>query len=140
MTKINPEIVEKAISDYRTDGRELMIKLGKKFGFDINENDEYQQLISRSNNNIPRKGQLTERWNYRFHGTECEFYNKKHQQSVEVVLTNPPVFGVIDVWFLMKYMESTELYKECVEGIEWTELKPVVEDLYSSGNVVEIKK
>lgn len=140
MTNINPNRVKQAIIDYRNAGRQLMLQLGQKFGLDIHNDDEFEQLITKNNFNIPRKGQLTQRWNYRFHGGECEFYNIKNQQSVEVVLSNSPEFGAIDCWFLMKYMASTELYKKDVDGIEWADLIPVVNSLYSAGDIVEIRR
>ena len=113
----------------------LMENLGRKFGLDIKINGEYEQLIWKGNPAIPRKGQLSNRWNYFFHGGECGFYDKKHQQTVQVVLSNPPEFGHIDAWFLMKYMSSTDNYKKEVEGVKWTELKPVIDELYESGEV-----
>lgn len=133
--KLNIEIVEQAILDYRSDGIKLMEDLGKKYNLDINNEDEYSLLISRSNQLIPKKGELSKRWNYSFHGGECGFYNKKHQQSVEVVLTNPPKFGHIDAWFLLIYMQSTEKYKNEVKNIEWTELKTLIDKLYKTGKI-----
>lgn len=138
MKTIDKLILKQAIIDYRNDGRVLMENLGKKFGLDIKINEEYEQLISKSNPAIPRKGQLSNRWNYFFHGGECGFYNKKHQQTVEVVLSNPPEFGHIDAWFLLLYMKSTKKYKIEVEGVKWTELKPIINALYESGEVEKI--
>ena len=133
--KVNLNIVKQAILDYRNDGKKLMEELGEKYNLDINNHEDYKQLISRSNNIIPRKGELSKRWNYSFHGGECGFYNKKHQQSVEVVLSNPPKFGHIDAWFLMTYMQSTEKYKNEIKGIEWTDLKPLISKLYKTGEI-----
>lgn len=138
MTEIDTTIIQQAILDYRAAGKQLMAQLGRKFNLDINILAEYEQLISRRNKAIPRKGELTKRWNYNFHGGECGFYNKKHQQSVEVVLSNPPEFGYIDAWFLMKYMESTKIYKDKVEGVNWFDLKPIISELYTSGAIVHV--
>lgn len=137
--KIKTEIIEQAIIDYRYDGKTLMENLGKKYSLDIHKEADYLQLISRSNNLIPRKGELSKRWNYAFHGNECGFFNKKHQQLVEVVLTNPPKFGHIDAWFLMNYMQSTEKYKNEVKEIKWTELKPLNANLYKTGRIENIE-
>jgi hypothetical protein len=134
------DIVKQAVIDYREEGKKLMEELGKKFNLDIKNQDDYIQLISRSNNNIPRKGELSKRWNYSFHGSECGFYNKKHQQSVEVVLSNSPNFGHINTWFLVNYMKSTEKYKNEIKGIEWTDLKPLIEKLYKTGEIEFIEK
>ena len=137
--KIDIEIIEQAILDYRFDGSTLMERLGKKYNLDINNEADYLQLISRSNNLIPRKGELSKRWNYAFHGGECGFYNKKYQQKIEVVLTNPPKFGHIDSWFLLQYMQSTEKYKHDIKDIEWTELKLIIDKLYKTGRIENIE-
>ncbi|QCX38050.1 hypothetical protein FF125_06265 [Aureibaculum algae] len=136
--KINLEIVKKAIFDYRNEGKELMFKLGEKFNLDIESSEDYERLIARNNENIPRRGELSKKWNYNFHGLECGFYNKKLQQRVEVVLKNPPEFGHIDSWFLLGYMESTGKYKKEVEGVNWQKLKLAVEELYEIGEVVKV--
>ena len=137
---MNPNIVKQAILDYRYEGKKLMEELGKKYDLDINNHHDYTQLISSSNNNIPRKGELTKHWNYSFHGCECGFYNKKHQQSVEVVLSNPPKFGHIDAWFLVNYMRTTEKYKNEIKGVEWTDLKPLIDKSYKTGEIEFIEK
>ncbi|WP_299256158.1 hypothetical protein [uncultured Aquimarina sp.] len=135
---INLEIIKNAIIDYRNDGKRLMFELGKKYALDIENKEDYEKLISRANENVPRRGELSKRWNYSFHGGECGFYNKKHQLRVEVVLSNPPEFGHIDSWFLLSYMESTEKYKSEVIGIDWQELKLSIETLYLKGEIENI--
>lgn len=140
MKKINKHILKQAIIDYRNAGKQLMKELGEKYGLNIHNENEYKQLIRRSNKLVPRKGTLSNRWNYSFHGGECRFYNKKHQQPVEVVLSNPPEFGHIDAWFLMLYMEANDKYKHEVEMMEWGDLKPIIQELYESGEVENIKR
>ena len=135
---IHPEIVKDAIMDYRNDGKKLMFELGKKYDLDIENKEDYEKLISRGNKEIPRRGSLSKRWNYGFHGGECGFYNKKHQQQVEVVLSNSPEFGHIDSWFLLSYMKSTEEYKNEIEGVNWQELKLVIDKLYINGEIQKI--
>jgi hypothetical protein len=136
---VDLNIIKEAISDYRTQGKQLMFELGKKHNLDINIIEDYEKLISKSNKNIPRKGKISERWNYYFHGCECGFFNKKHQQHVEVVLSNPPEFGHIDSWFLLSYMQSTEKYKKEIEGIKWQELQEIINKLYKIGQVKNIE-
>ena len=134
----NLEIIQEAIVNYRKEGKELMFKLGEKYGLDIKIKEDYEQLTSRSNKNIPRRGELSKRWNYSFHGLECGFYNKKHQKLVEVILTNAPEFGQIDSWFLLSYMKSIEKYKNEVAGMNWQELKLVVDGLYAKGLIEKV--
>lgn len=138
--KIELDVIKEAINDYRNDGKELMRKLAGKYGLDIDNEKDYQKLIAKNNEEIPRNGELSKHWNYAFHGCECGFYNKKHKQQVEVVLSNQPEFGHIDAWFLLTYMESTEKYKKKIEAINWQQLKPLIEKLYATGEIEPINE
>ncbi|MEZ4887257.1 MAG: hypothetical protein R3E32_21170 [Chitinophagales bacterium] len=135
MTKISKTLLIQAIEEYRIAGKDLMYRLGRKFDLDISIPSEYEELISRGNKLIPRKGQISKRWNYNFHGGQCGFYNKKYQQSVEVNLSNSPHFGDLDAWFVMMYLESTEKYKEFVENIDWLEIKEMIHELIELGEI-----
>ena len=136
---MTPEILIKAIKEYRAEGAELMERLGNKFGYDISIEKQYEELIRKGNSKIPRKGQLSQRVNYAFHGGECHFHKKKTQQNIEVILTNPPKFGKIDAWFLKSFLDSTKEYSELTKSIDWKELKLIVNELYRTGKVEEIK-
>ena len=138
--KIELDVIKEAINDYRSDGKELMRKLAEKYGLDIENEKDYEKLIAKNNEEIPRKGELSKRWNYAFHGCECGFYNKKDKQQVEVVLNNHPEFGQIDAWFLFSYMETTEKYKKEIEGINWQQLKPLIEKIYKTGEIESVNK
>ena len=133
------EILAKAISEYRAEGTELMERLGNKFGYDISVNEQYEEFITKSNPKVPRKGKLSERVNYAFHGGECHFHKKKTQQNIEVILSNPPKFGKIDAWFLKSFLDSTKEYSELTKDIDWQELKQMLNELYKTGKVEEIK-
>jgi len=135
---INLDIFQEAIINYRKEGKELMFKLGEKYDLNIKIKEDYEKLISKSNKDIPRRGELSKRWNYSFHGKECGFYNKKHQKKVEVVLSNPPEFGHIDSWFLLSYMQSSEKYKSEIEGMNWQKLKFVIHKLYTNGKIKKV--
>ena len=136
--KIKLDVIKEAIIDYRSDGKELMRKLAEKYGLDIENEKDYGKLITKNNEEIPRNGELSKRWNYAFHGCECGFYNKKNKQQVEVVLSNQPEFGHIDSWFLLSYMKTTEKYKKEIEGINWQQLEPLIEKLYKTGEIESI--
>jgi hypothetical protein len=139
MKNIDKEILIRAIHEYRETGKQLMFQLGWKFELDLAKPEECMELLSRKDRIIPRKGEMTKRWNYAFHGYECGFYNKKHQQSVEVVLTNAPEFGHLDAWFVMQFMESTKAYKDAVKDIDYRDLKIAITELYKTGEIENIK-
>ncbi len=66
-------------------------------------------------------------------------YNKKHKQTVEVELINPPEFGKLDAWFVMKHLESTEKYKTLIEGIEHHQIRTMISKLYEMGEIDNIQ-
>ncbi len=136
--KIDLNTIKQAIFDYRNEGKKLMFELGNKYELNISNSEDYEKLVSRSNENIPRRGKLSESWNYVFHGCECGFHNKTGQ-SVEVVLSNAPEFGHIDAWFLLSFMKSTNEYRNEVNGMNWQELQKVINKLYESGEVENIE-
>ena len=138
--KISQDIVKEAIINYRNDGKELMRKLAEKYGLDIEDENDYEKLIAKNNKEISRKGELSKRWNYAFHGSECGFYNKKYKQKVEVVLSNHPEFGHLDAWFLFSYMESTEKFRKYTDEIDWQQLKHYIEKLYKTGEIEFVNK
>ena len=137
--KIPLEILAQAINEYRAEGIELMERLGKKFGYDISINEQYQEFVTKSNPKVPRKGKLSERVNYAFHGGDYLFHKKKTQQNIEVILSNPPKFGKIDPWFLKSYMDSTKKYKVYSEDLFWEDIKPMLIELYLTGLIKEVK-
>jgi len=136
--KLELNIIKQAIFDYRNEGKNLMIELGNKYELSISISEDYENLVSRTNEDIPRKGKLSESWNYVFHGCECGFHNKAGQ-SIEVVLTNAPEFGHVDAWFLLSYMKSTDKYKNEVNGMNWQELQKIINKLYENGEVENIE-
>ena len=48
-SKIKLDVIKEAIIDYRSDGKELMRKLAEKYGLDIENEKDYEKLISRNN-------------------------------------------------------------------------------------------
>lgn len=137
--KMTVEILTEAIKEYRTEGKELMQRLGQKFGYDISIPEEYDELIRRGNPKVPMSGKISERVNYAFHGGECGFHKRKTQQNVEVILTNSPEFGKIDTWFLKAFLESTKKYSELSSDLDWQDLKPMVNELYRKGLIEDVK-
>jgi hypothetical protein len=135
--KIGLNIIKQAILDYRNEGKNLMFELGNKYELNISNSEEYEKLVSTTNENIPRIGKFSESWNYVFHGCECGFHNKTGQ-CVEVVLSNAPEFGHVDAWFLLSYMQSTDKYRSEVNGMDWQELQKVINKLYENGEVENI--
>lgn len=136
---LTSDILVKAIKEYRSEGAELMKRLGLKFGYDIMVEDQYEELVWKGNPNVPKKGNLSKKIHYQFHGGECFFHKKKTKQNIEVILSHPPEFGKIDCWFLKEYLDSTEEYKQWSAEVEWQCLIPMMDELYQTGIIEEIK-
>lgn len=138
--QMDEKLLVQAILEYREQGKQLMARLGTYYGLDILKDDDYHKLISRSNDKIPRNGALLKKWNYAFHGMECGFYNRETKQNVEVKLLHPPNFGVVESWFLLSYLKSTEQYKNLAENLDWQILQQILSKLYKDNHINEIKE
>ena len=137
--KLTLDILTQVIEEYRQEGANLMKALGEKYGYDITDPDQFNELIWRSNPKVPRQGQLSKKVNYAFHGAECGFHKLKNQQNIEVILFNPPHFGKLDAWFVKEFMDSTDAYKEYSKVLNWEDLKPMFKTLYQNGVIQEVK-
>ncbi len=133
----NQELI-KAIEEYRLLCRKLIFELGNKFDFDISNKNQFEDFIWVRNEKIPRRGQMNDSWKYAFHGTQCGFHNK-NGQTVEVELADHPNFRVVEPWFLKEFIDSTPTYKASIGELSWQTLKSKLEDLYTSGQAIEIK-
>jgi hypothetical protein len=50
-------------------------------------------------------------WEYRLHGSDCEFKNIKTGQTIEVYLITQLEFGKLDHYFFIQYIKTTESYQ-----------------------------
>lgn len=115
--------IENAIYNYKKDCKRLVDRLAEKYTIIKKSENDYAFLFERTFYNIPRKGQLSQRWNFTFHGDACHFYNKKHKQSIEVSLENFYKSEHVDPWFLFEYMKSTHNFKSICENMDWITFK-----------------
>jgi len=136
---VDKELLIKSILEYREIGKELMFRLANKHGLDISKQEDYLKLVSKPHDDIPNGGELSNKWNYYFHGLQCGFHNRKTQQRVEVELINPPNFGVVEAWFLLSFLKSTEGYKHLAENLDWQQLENILEKMYWENEIEEIK-
>ena len=134
--KINLNILEAIITEYRNAQQFLMNCLNEEY--DNSNSKDASNWIN--NGNVPQKGLLKNGWDFTFHGGDCQFFNKESNQTVEVVLSNNPDFAHIDAWFLMQYIESTKKYAKLSEGLRRTDLKTLIQQLYDSNRIENIKK
>ena len=137
--KLTLEILTYAIKEYRAEGMELMERLGQKYGYDITVKEEFEELIWRGNPKVFNSAALSKKVNYAFHGGACSFHKRKTQQNIEVILSNLPKFGEIDSWFLKAYLDSTKKYQELSKDMDYQELQTMLNTLYKTGEIEEIK-
>jgi hypothetical protein len=137
---MDKNLLIQSIIEYREIGKELMNRLGRKFGLDISNEEDYLKLVWKANDEIPRNGELSKKWNYAFHGLECGFHNRETKQHIEVKLFNPPNFGVVESWFLLSFLKTTNTYKHLAENLDWQQLEKILNNLYENKEVEEIKE
>jgi len=70
-----------------------------------------------------------EDWRYEFHGQHCRFVSKVAGQILEVDISCGLEFGVLDPYFFVEYIRSTEAHSH---------LAPFLRDYQSSLRTLEI--
>lgn len=50
-------------------------------------------------------------WKYSLHGSDCRFQNTKTGQTIEVYLLTQLEFGILDPYFFIQFMKTTESYQ-----------------------------
>ncbi|MGO4773913.1 hypothetical protein ACEN2I_19925 [Flavobacterium sp. W22_SRS_FK3] len=110
MNELEKKIVTEAILDFDKTAKKLIEKLLTEFGVDKKEKNPFNKFISIKNN--LRKGNLSENWTYWFHGDACEFENSETKQLVYVKINRNGNYGVIDNYYLYKFILTTKSLKK----------------------------
>lgn len=100
------KIVIESIIEFEKKSNELIKKLGNEFELNLKEANPFDKLITRKNNLW--KGKLKDNWTYWFHGDACEFENSLTKQFVYVKINRNGNYGVIDNFYLYKFIQTTE--------------------------------
>jgi hypothetical protein len=87
-------------------------------------------------------GQLDREWDYRFHGTECRFTQRKTGQQIEAMLAFDGEFGVLDPYFFYGFLKSTDEFKALADIFPDSFHSPAhaIEMLFESGQLREVRQ
>ena len=86
------------------------------------------ERISQVWENIQNNSQMSDEWNYMFHGLECRFRNNISGQIVDVFLLFENEYGVLDPYFFSNYILTTPN--------KFKHLKILIEDPYKDGCLI----
>ena len=85
---------------------DLIELLAKTYNIDLNDPAQIWDLKRNKSKN--QSGQINSTWAYHFHGAECAFTNRKTGQNVEIKIIYGQEYGVIDNFFLFRFIETTK--------------------------------
>ncbi|PWJ32899.1 DUF6896 domain-containing protein [Sediminitomix flava] len=98
----------KCFEEFDSVSHELMKLLSNTFNLNFGNLNELRNLKRNKSKN--QRGTINEAWNYYFHGSECCFTNSITNQHVEVKIIYGQEYGVIDDYFLFKFIETTATF------------------------------
>ncbi|GLB49382.1 DUF6896 domain-containing protein [Neptunitalea lumnitzerae] len=118
----------------------LMYLMAKTFDIDLTNKNEIEHL--KRHRSVNQRGQLNNEWSYYFHGISCTFTNKKTQQLLDVKIFNGLEFGVLDTYYLMKFIETTKKCKELslILNSNTYNMQKVIEVLKEQNYIVNISE
>ena len=54
-------------------------------------------------------------------------------------MLNAPELGIVEAWFLLSFLKSTEAYKSLAKDLDWQKLDGILNQLYSTNEIKEIE-
>lgn len=99
-----PLMVE-AARQSRAIATELVARLARHL--DVPVSRFWERLLREDLPAESQHGPLDSEWDYRFHGLQCAFVNRRTGQSVDVELGFEKEFGALDPWFFVEFAETT---------------------------------
>ncbi len=104
--------------DYRTLATNLIHALASHFNDTI---DPENAMHTFGKYKRGRQTGMMGDWEYRLHGSDCGFEHRKTGQTIEVYLLTSLEFGILDAYFFVQFMKTTEQYQ------------PLPVDIYEDG-------
>jgi hypothetical protein len=116
-----------AIRDFSDTADRLCRGLAAAHGF------RPEDLLARSYE-VEQQGRLDD-WGYDFHGSECCFTGRRTGQVVDVQLGFGPEFGVLDPYFLSRFIRTTPAHGEAARLLrdDYHDACRVLEVLHARG-------
>jgi hypothetical protein len=131
------QLVIDAIQLFDQKANELISLLADEFDLDLIQANPFSKLLSRQNDLW--KGNLKNNWSYKFHGDSCEFVNTVTHQFLDVKINRKGNFGVIDNFYLFRFIETTESLKNVLESFRSKEnLYNILDELERDKIIIDI--
>ncbi|HAN79781.1 MAG TPA: hypothetical protein DCQ31_19485 [Bacteroidales bacterium] len=116
MTDLRKSEVIDALKLFDKKANELITLLAEEFALDLNQQNPFIKLLWRQNKLWC--GNLKNDWSYSFHGDSCEFINKVTNQFLDIKINRNGNYGVIDNFYLYRFIETTESLNHVFKKIE----------------------
>ncbi|BDD13027.1 hypothetical protein FUAX_54590 (plasmid) [Fulvitalea axinellae] len=101
--RLKKEILS-ALSDFHRTAHKLMYRLCDQYNLEPGNQPHVHQL---KRNSHKQRGPLGTDWTFFLHGTSCAFENKITGQFLDVKICHKTQYGVIDNYFLRRFIETT---------------------------------
>jgi hypothetical protein len=89
---------------------EMMQLMSDTFGISLSKSE--MRYTRSEDGKLRTFGNINDEWEYRFHGQGCSFKSNKTGQFLDVQVVYAPEFGVIDTFYMLKFINSTDSLKE----------------------------
>jgi hypothetical protein len=131
-------LIETIVS-FEKKANEMINSLAEEFQLDLNQRNPLTKLLSRENNLW--KGNLKNNWSYWFHGDACDFENSQTKQFLHVKINRNSNYGVIDNFYLFKFMQTTDSLKHASEILKSEDMfNEILSNLEKNEIIVNIEE
>ena len=111
--------------------------MADELDLDLHLANPFNKLLSRQNDLW--KVNLKNNWTYKFHGDSCEFVNLVTSQFLDIKINRNRNYGVIDNYYLFRFIETTESLKNVLESIGSKEnLYNILDELEGDKVIIDI--
>jgi hypothetical protein len=137
MFGLKKKVVVDAIILFDKKANEIIRLMADEHELDLNSNNPFGKLLSRDNDRW--KGELKSNWKYQFHGDACRFDNTVTGQFLDIKINRKGNYGVIDDYYLFKFVETTEELKHIIEIIgSKDEFSKILSELEKDGVIIDL--
>jgi hypothetical protein len=137
MKEFEKKIVIEAIIEFDKTAKKLIEKLLTEFGIETEEQNPFNKFISIKNN--LQRGNISENWSYWFHGDACQFENSETKQLVYVKINRNGNYGVIDNYYLYKFILTTKSLENVTQKINSeTKFNELIMELEKEKIIIDI--
>ncbi len=134
--KSNLNLFLQCFIEFDSKAHEMMDLIATTFEIDLDDSSQIWDLKRNKSKN--QRGQINSSWSYHFHGAECSFQNHKTGQFLDIKIIYGREYGVIDNFFLYKFIQTTKSLQNQFKLLNGTShnLRKVTSVLYREGYLI----